>query len=819
MFCTGTTVELVASPGTFAGAITSYRWTGPNGFTSTDQGFTFNNATSIVSGAYNLTATFAGSCSATVTSSRTIQVGEPSLSIINTPYACTGGQLSLGASLIVNNYTSTIPATYRWTGPNGFASTAKDITLTNMTSAMAGTYSVTAILSGICASTLTTSTQAQITKPFIRVVSQQTGGISSGSQYCPGTSINLYPVFFANSSGFPSNRSTLIYQWSGPNGFSSSVQQPTIPTASTLSSGAYSLTITVTGECSGDYTATAVIKVGKPSSNVLVNTLSGIAQNDTYCPGATVFLQATNFPSTAPVISYRWSGPSGFTSSAQSLTLTNISPSMTGVYSLTTVYGGACASTRVEFANINVSTPKVYTMLYLPNGNGICGGGSQRICPGDYYRLSPCADPLYSSDLLIKNTYEWTLPNGTTSTSPSLTIASATLADAGRYILKTTMGGVCEPAITRDTTTIVLGTPAPKIRTGNPFISNGRSTTLYTDNCTGSNVQWSSGQTGGSIIVTPNQTTTYTATCLNYGSCPSPPSNPLTVQVSTQPEADLSILLSASSRTPKLGQPVTVTLLITNSSTEIAHNVRIESRLPDLLSVINAGDLQFDGSIISTTVANVPANGTVNLSFQVVANTASQIWLAAQIMASDNPDPDSWPASGTNDGQDDAAWLDLRTSSTSTVVSKSPEPNPAYLPAVSVDRITLPSNWVDLNLDMSASKTVVDLNEIVTITLWVDNYDNKRLLSPEITCLLPEGLAFVGGTDMVATGQQIVLTGGQYYPQWPQTFTFQVKATGPITETIKARISHCDWDDVDSDPTNGFDTGEDDTVQIRLRMK
>ncbi|RKR11398.1 gliding motility-associated-like protein [Flavobacterium sp. 90] len=54
--CTGNSLELKASGGT------NYSWTGPNGFTSTDQNPTITNATSINSGEYSCSITGTGGC-------------------------------------------------------------------------------------------------------------------------------------------------------------------------------------------------------------------------------------------------------------------------------------------------------------------------------------------------------------------------------------------------------------------------------------------------------------------------------------------------------------------------------------------------------------------------------------------------------------------------------------------------------------------------------------------------------------------------------------------------------------------------------------
>ncbi len=796
----------------------AFHWKGPNGFVSNTKSNTLTNASPTMSGSYSVTTVTPDGCRGVGGGSVTI--GSPTVSITsgtlesnplnNYTVFCTGSAFRVGAS------TNGLSSTYRWAGPNGFTSTAQSFTLTNADPAMTGTYSVTTTYSGVCVGSATASIPIQVTKPIVSFFSQTPGGTTIGNDYCPGMSFYLIPLLSNPPTGFPSNRSIITYQWSGPNGFTSSVKQPSIPTASTLASGVYSLTVTVTGECSGSSIVAQKITVGRPTSYVSSVPLTGIRTlNDTYCPGATVYIQANNTPSNA-IASYRWKGPNGFTSSAQSLTLTNVNSAMAGVYSLTTTYEGQCSGTRVDFANVIVKSTKIPIGVFRINGSG---GGTPPLCLGNYYVLKPNAAAYYSNDVLTQNAYEWTLPDGKTSTASTVTIASASLENAGRYILKTTYGGVCEVATVHDTADIILGIPTPKVWASNRFISIGRSTTLYAEKCIGSTIQWSDGQTGSSIIVSPTQTTTYTAVCVGYEGCLSPASDLLTIRVSNQPEADLSLRLAVNNRVPALEQPVTVTLSVSNNSDQDAHNVRIESQLPNMLTVVDAGDMQMTGTMLRTTIGYIPANSSVNVTCKVAALSAGTAWLSAQIMASDNPDPDSYPASGTNDGQDDMGWLDIRTIISGGVISSSPELNPAYLPTPQTTDGNLPGELVDLSLNAFVDNPTPALNEIVTVTLQISNYANRRLLSPEVTCQLPVGLAFVSGTNMIAIGQQVILTGGQYYRMWPQSFSFQARVTGTISEPVKARISYCDWDDADSDPTNGFETGEDDTVQVNLRVR
>jgi len=80
---------------------------------------------------------------------------------------------------------------------------------------------------------------------------------SSNSPVCPGDTIKLYGNIYG---GFN-------FSWSGPNGFTSTLQNPTIPNATSAKAGTYTLTMNVPaggGGCAYTYNTTTVV-VTKPS--------------------------------------------------------------------------------------------------------------------------------------------------------------------------------------------------------------------------------------------------------------------------------------------------------------------------------------------------------------------------------------------------------------------------------------------------------------------------------------------------------------------------------------------------------------------------
>jgi PKD repeat protein len=80
------------------------------------------------------------------------------------------------------------------------------------------------------------------------------GTANNGGPYCAGQTISL-------TGGLPigANPANFGFNWTGPNGFTSNLQNPTIPNATTANGGVYSFTVTQ-GATSNTYTTTVVIK-------------------------------------------------------------------------------------------------------------------------------------------------------------------------------------------------------------------------------------------------------------------------------------------------------------------------------------------------------------------------------------------------------------------------------------------------------------------------------------------------------------------------------------------------------------------------------
>lgn len=179
--CAGNTLSLSADP--IAGA--TYSWTGPNGFSSSQQNPSIPNATTAASGIYSVEVTLNGCTSSPVTTSATVNaVPSPPVSGNNGPL-CEGDPLNLTASTIAGG-------TYSWNGPNGFTSTLQNPQVNaSATTAMSGDYSVSVSLNGCVSGNDTTS---------VTVNSNPVSGTASATAtaVCIGQSASLS---LAGSSG------------------------------------------------------------------------------------------------------------------------------------------------------------------------------------------------------------------------------------------------------------------------------------------------------------------------------------------------------------------------------------------------------------------------------------------------------------------------------------------------------------------------------------------------------------------------------------------------------------------------------------------
>jgi subtilisin-like proprotein convertase family protein len=370
--CSGSSVTLVATGGG------TYLWSNA----ATTQAIVVNTT-----GTYTVTVTNAAGC--TGTASQAVNVGTITASI--TPSGATTFCSGSNVSLLASGGT-----TYLWS--NGATTTSIIVTAS-------GTYSVTAT-SGVCSAVATQSV----------TVNTVSASSNNNSPICDGRDILL----FSNGGG--------TYNWSGPNGFSSTDQNPSILSGSANYPGAGSWTYNVTVTGTNGCTATS-------STIVQVNALPLVAINgdNTICVGETLSLTAAVSNATGSE-SYSWTGPGGFTAATAAITRTNATTLMSGTYQVLVSNSFGC----VQAATVNVLVSP------LPNAtiavNQTCNNGVATLL-------------LSVPNAGIGSTYTWS-GTGVSGSTNSQTITPIA-AGAYTYNITITNGGGCTSTGTLNATVAV----------------------------------------------------------------------------------------------------------------------------------------------------------------------------------------------------------------------------------------------------------------------------------------------------------------------------------------------------------------------------
>ena len=218
------------------------------------------------------------------------------------------GSSCAGYSLQILDLSTNAPTAWSYTMSGG-SPTISSVQNPTVTYGIWGTYSITLV------ATNASGPSAPITKTI--AIGSATASTSNTGPYCVGTTIQLYAVTFPSVSS--------SYAWSGPLGFSSNVQNPTITGATPAMAGIYTMTMTA-GTCTAAATNSVTV-LADPT--LFVSTSSSVL-----CVGQTAILSTSG-----TATSYTWS--TGATTGTIS-----VSPTVTTTYSVIGVITDTMSSTN-----------------------------------------------------------------------------------------------------------------------------------------------------------------------------------------------------------------------------------------------------------------------------------------------------------------------------------------------------------------------------------------------------------------------------------------------------------------------------------------
>lgn len=293
-YCEGDQIFLFGNTNSQGGNI-QYNWTGPTGYSSTEQ----NPTDATVGGMYILQVTVDGCPSQLEVTQVQVTPTPQAIALNEGPY-CPGTPIQLiGVTPSPGNNIS-----YEWVGPNGYFSSEQSPG--NATDD--GVYILTVTVDG-CPSELATTEVVFITAPDALA--------ANGGPYCEDETILLI-----GQTNTPGNNIT--YSWSGPNGYQSTEQNPVDATAP----GFYFLTIDVDG-CISELTSTEVVINNDPQPIISGST--------SFCINGSSILNAGNYSF------YEWSDQSS---------LQTLEVFTEGTYSVTVTDANGCTGTDDIFVEL-----------------------------------------------------------------------------------------------------------------------------------------------------------------------------------------------------------------------------------------------------------------------------------------------------------------------------------------------------------------------------------------------------------------------------------------------------------------------------------
>ncbi len=411
--CGSDTLELFSNPPTATGNVVyTYQWEGPNGFVSNEANPKIPSVSIAYSGTYRVTVTnpFAD---CTVEGNILVPINAtPNTPILTASSAkpCTNSELVLATQSYSGKNIK-----YKWYKGVPATGTLLDSTTVPSYSILnpkdTAKYYVLVTING-CTSNASAPIQITPVKPIVATTTN-----APVIEICEGENIAL---------GTTKTGLGYTYQWTGPNGFTSSTQYPSVITgAKPLNSGIYTLII-VANACESAPVSTQVNVKAKPAT-------PQIAAIGRDCEGGTLNLVTNNI---TDVNFYSWIRPDfSEDTTANTLIFPALATNKRGVWKVYAVKNG-CRSDISAPIRIDVNTKPVVTASY-----------QAPVCENGQLTLNGIA-PTGSS-------YVWSNASGVLGNTQNITI----LAQAGTYTLSSVAPNGCD----NSNSITVTPVPAPTI--------------------------------------------------------------------------------------------------------------------------------------------------------------------------------------------------------------------------------------------------------------------------------------------------------------------------------------------------------------------
>ncbi|MEI6021861.1 MAG: PKD domain-containing protein, partial [Bacteroidota bacterium] len=364
------------------------------------QSNTISAASPFHNGVYNVTLTAANACTAAALITLSVHV-TPSLTAVGST-VCANQTLSLSAQSLPGS-------SYYWTGPLGYNSFSQNPSMVNPPASVSGNYTVRATSPQGCTNTAISN---------VTVTTLPSLFPSNNSPLCYGDNL------FFN----PNNTGGLNFFWSGPAGFITQLQYPSINNVALAATGIYTLTITA-GPC---------LKTG--TTSVLIHALpSPLAYNDGPVCELRPFNLSVSTPSNNTITAYVWQGPSNYVSYGAQGHIISSQLNQSGTYTVMVTDNHGCK---------NIST----TSLSILNNPTVTAVGDT-VCLYQAAELKAFGG----------NSYLWFSNTGNFSSLPNAIITKASSAAPTVYTVIGTAANTCTASATATLYTWALPQPSVSV--------------------------------------------------------------------------------------------------------------------------------------------------------------------------------------------------------------------------------------------------------------------------------------------------------------------------------------------------------------------
>ncbi|MEM1323788.1 MAG: SdrD B-like domain-containing protein, partial [Bacteroidota bacterium] len=368
---------------------------------------------------------------------------------------CPGGSISLS---VVSDI---VGASFQWriVGSSTIISTSANPTFSNLTSTT--DYEVTVINS--------------TTQCYYDFRDTTTINVYTNPSVAPAANYVLNPDcspanLTLNANATAGSGTTLSYSWTGPNNFSSSLQNPTLNNATTLNNGTYNLTVTDEHGCN----AAGSVVVSGIQNSVTQPLINSTAPT---CDGGVVVLTIAAYSGAS--VDYVWTLPDSTNVSGLNTNQLTISPVDSTLHE-----GDYSVEVTVDGCVVNSDT---FNLELHPTPTAAPSATAGSLCEGDALSLTANASGALN--------YAWNGPNGFSSTAANPTIDNITVANNGTYVLTVSNSEGCSTTGNVVVGNITLQPLLPTITSNGPVCEDENITLSIQEVYTGTVVSynWTNG--------------------------------------------------------------------------------------------------------------------------------------------------------------------------------------------------------------------------------------------------------------------------------------------------------------------------------------